>query len=181
MSSTQILIPAAIVATLALAAGIALSDEEFYERVTRDIAPVKNSTYATECGSCHFAYPAGLLPAASWERIMTGLASHFGDNAELPADTAAQIRQYLVANAADRAGIGRSVGFSRYDTARTPPLRITETPYFMAKHRELPRRAVQDNPEVKSLSRCDACHTRSAQGSFSESEIRVPGFGRWDD
>jgi hypothetical protein len=181
MSLRQIPIPATVVVTPVLAAGIALSNEEFYGRVTRDIAPVKNSTYAAECGRCHFAYPPGLLPAASWERIIARLASLFGDNAELPADTAARMRLYLVANAADRTGIGRSVGLFRYDSLRTPPLRITETPCFMSKHNELPRRAVQDHPQVQSLRRCDACHTRSAQGSFSESEIRVPGFGRWDD
>jgi len=187
MKPAKILLPAGALAALGLAAGIALSDdrgklgEQLYERVSRDIAPVHSPSYAQECGSCHFAYPPGLLPAASWQRIMDRLTDHFGDNAELSADTAAEIREYLLVNAADRAGIGRSAGFSRYDTGWAPPLRITETPYFMAKHRELPRRIVQDNPQVRSLSRCDACHTGAAEGSFSERGIRIPGVGRWDD
>ncbi|MCC6543576.1 MAG: hypothetical protein IT392_03630 [Nitrospirae bacterium] len=35
--------------------------------------------------------------------------------------------------------------------------------------------------EVKSLINCNACHTRAAAGSYDELEIKIPGFGRWDD
>ncbi|MGD2083255.1 MAG: diheme cytochrome c [Chromatiales bacterium] len=177
---------ALIITTLAglgLAGGLALSDDdrygEWYERVARDVAPVSNASYAEECGSCHLAYPPGLLPAPSWQRIMDGLADHFGENAELLPATAAEIRAYLNANAAGRSFGGRP-GFA----ARLPvqaPLRITETAYFRAKHHELPRRAVQDNPEVGSFSRCTACHAGAADGSFNEHAVRVPGFGRWED
>ena len=34
--------------------------------------------YTQECGSCHMAYPAGLLKAASWQQIMRGLKTHYG-------------------------------------------------------------------------------------------------------
>jgi hypothetical protein len=42
----------------------------------------KYPLYKDECGSCHFAYPPTMLPAASWERVMAGLGAHFGDNAD---------------------------------------------------------------------------------------------------
>ena len=39
--------------------------------------------YAQECAACHMAYPPGLLPAASWHRIMGRLERHFGSEASL--------------------------------------------------------------------------------------------------
>jgi hypothetical protein len=126
--------------------------------------------YQTECGSCHLAYPPGLLPARSWEALMDGLADHFGDNAELPAADAAAIRDYLVGHAGDR----------RVRGDRTP-LRITETRYFRHKHDEVPPRLVRDNPEVGSFSNCQACHRKAEAGSFDEHTVNIPGYGRWDD
>ena len=61
------------------------------------------------------------------------------------------------------------------------PLRISETPYFIKKYNELTRKMVQDNPEVVSISRCEACHTKTDTGSFSEREILIPGSGAWED
>jgi len=46
-----------------------------------DFAPLADPLYRSECGDCHMPYPAGLLPAASWRRIMNGLEDHFGDHA----------------------------------------------------------------------------------------------------
>jgi hypothetical protein len=31
-----------------------------------------------ECAACHSAYPPGMLPAASWQRVMANLPRHFG-------------------------------------------------------------------------------------------------------
>jgi len=28
---------------------------------------------------------------------------------------------------------------------------------------------------------CDSCHTKAGSGSFSESGIIIPGYGRWED
>ena len=39
--------------------------------------------WRTECSSCHIAYPARALPAASWKKIMSGLDKHFGVDASL--------------------------------------------------------------------------------------------------
>ncbi len=36
-----------------------------------------------ESPACHTAYPPGLLPAASWRRIMGGLDRHYGSDASL--------------------------------------------------------------------------------------------------
>ncbi|KAA5596245.1 hypothetical protein [Blastochloris sulfoviridis] len=65
------------------------------------VPPVNDPVVAKECASCHMLYPAGLLPARSWTALMASLKDHFGDNAELDADTAKRITDYLVANSAD--------------------------------------------------------------------------------
>lgn len=167
---------------LALSNVVMADDESHSLRVkSADVAPVRDARYARECGSCHFAYPPGLLPARSWQKLMGNLADHFGDNAELPQEDAAAITDYLVKNAADRSNYRRSVKIDDSLSARQMPVRITQVPYIVSKHREIPARLVADNPKVRSLSQCAACHTKAEAGSFSESEINVPGYGRWED
>jgi hypothetical protein len=139
------------------------------------------TSYVKECGACHIAYPAEFLPARSWEKLLTTLDDHFGENAELAAEDTQAIRGYLSANAADSSGSRRGQKMLRGVRPQDTPLRITELSYFKNDHDEIPRRKSIDNPEVKSMSRCNACHTRAAEGSFSEREIMIPGFGKWDD
>ena len=45
------------------------------------------AAYTLECASCHTAYPPGMLPARSWERLMAGLDRHYGSDASLDAKT----------------------------------------------------------------------------------------------
>lgn len=146
-----------------------------------DVAPATLPLYQQECGSCHFAYQPGLLPAASWQRLMNGLSDHFGDNAELAAPERDAIRNYLLYNAADRAREYRAVKIARSLHPEEAPLRITEIPYIVRKHREIPPAFIEGNTQIGSLSNCNACHTRAETGSYSEREINIPGHGRWDD
>jgi Dihaem cytochrome c len=145
-----------------------------------DLMPANYAPYQQECGSCHFAYQPGLLPAASWWKIMDGLADHFGENAELDADTGKQLRDYLTANAADRVNSGRSPGIVN-SLRGSAPLRITDTPYFRRQHHEIPIRMVKNNPQVGSFSRCDVCHVGANEGSYDEDSVRIPGMERWED
>ena len=179
------------VSSLTLVAGAGLviggEDEERgawgqrWREARLDVAPAGNAQYGEECGACHFAYQPGLLPARSWQRLMGNLAHHFGENAELaPGDTTA-LTQYLMANAADTSAYKRSAGMAASLAPDAAPLRITGTRYFQRKHDEVPRAAVQNNPKVGSLSNCDACHANAEKGSYSEHEVRIPGYGRWDD
>jgi hypothetical protein len=145
------------------------------------VAAADNPVYREECGSCHMAYPPGLLPAASWDRIMNGLNDHFGDNAGLDAATKTEITRYLTEHSADGSAYRHSRRLLRTLAPDSIPLRITQTPYIRHEHNELPARVVVGNPDVRSLSNCNACHTQAEQGSFSESGIRIPGYGNWDD
>ncbi|MEO8544135.1 MAG: diheme cytochrome c [Burkholderiaceae bacterium] len=119
--------------------------------------------YQQECGSCHLAYPPGLLPASSWRRIMSGLDQHFGSDASLDAAMAQQIGAWLQAHG----GTTKNV-----DTA-PPQDRITRSAWFERKHRRMPT-AVWQHASVKSAANCVACHTGAAQGDFDEHRLRFP-------
>ena len=118
--------------------------------------------YVQECGSCHVAFPPGLLPAASWQRLMDGLARHYGSDATLDAAMARTLSGWL----ASHAGSGKRAASVPKDD------RITQGPWFVNEHREV--RSVIGGAQVKSASDCAACHTRAADGSYREREIRIP-------
>ncbi len=145
------------------------------------VAPVENQLYLEECGSCHFPYQPGLLPARSWIKVMAGLEDHFDENAELLEEDAKILTDYLMKNAADDAHYKRSKKIMSSLRSSEAPIRVSKTPYFINKHNELTRNMVQENPKVGSYSKCQACHTKADSGSFSESEILIPGFGAWED
>ena len=155
--------------------------DEYWER-TRDVAAVTNPVYKEECGSCHMAYPPGLLPTRSWEKMMAGLEDHFGENAELDSATTTELTRFLIENSADaEPQYRRSRHITRDLSTESVPLRITELAYFRHEHDEIPARLVTANPKVNSFSNCNACHQKAELGSFSEREIMIPGYGKWDD
>lgn len=138
--------------------------------------------YNEECGGCHLAYPPRLLPGVSWQANMRGLNDHFGENAELDAETATQILQYLNDNSADqRSQRAKARMDKQLQKLGHVPLRITELPWFERQHDEIPRRMTLDNPKLGSFSRCDACHQEADRGKFNEHRVSIPGFGRWRD
>lgn len=128
------------------------------------LPPATNAAWNAECGSCHVAYPPGLLPAPSWRAVMAGLDRHFGTDATIDAPTAAAIEAFLVTNA----GRDRSPS-----PAAGPILRITETRWFRHEHDEVAPAKFR-SPEVKGASNCGACHLNADSGRFSEREIRIP-------
>jgi hypothetical protein len=124
------------------------------------VPPVRDTMVLKECGSCHMAFPPALLPAASWDRIMNGLADHFGEDASLPADKAAAVRAYLTANA------GTLRPYMRWVAPEGAPLRITDNPAFRREHHFAPR--IWADPKVVTRSNCPACHTAAEKGLFEE-------------
>lgn len=162
--------------------GVNASENEHSRgKSSEDVAPVQNEQYIADCGSCHFAYQPGLLPARSWEKLLSGLGEHFGENAEVDPATLPPLREYLTANAGDRIGYGRSHKIIASINPNDTPLRITQTRYFMNKHQEIPPRVWEKNPKIGSLIRCETCHTKAQQGSFNEHEVQIPGVGRWEE
>jgi hypothetical protein len=119
--------------------------------------------YTLECASCHLAYPPGLLPAPSWQRLMGGLDQHYGSDASLDAATRQQISQWLQAHAGS------------YKRVREQPAedRITRAAWFDRKHREVDP-AVWKLASVKSPANCAACHTGADRGDFDDDRLRFP-------
>jgi hypothetical protein len=124
---------------------------------------VTNPVYNAECGSCHVAYPPALLPAGSWQAILSGLDKHFGTDATVDAKSLAALRTFLDANA----------GRDRRAGAGTASLRISETDWFRREHRKVPATTWQ-GAAVKSPANCAGCHTGAERGDYSERGIRVP-------
>jgi hypothetical protein len=110
--------------------------------------------YAQECGACHLAYPPGLLPRASWQRLLSGLDRHFGADASLDPATAASIARWLAANA-------RGQGDSP-----APADRITKSAWFLREHREAVDRLPGGAPV--RFPDCAACHSGAAQARFDD-------------
>lgn len=150
---------------------------------TKEIKPVSNQPYQSECGACHFAYQPGLLPAKSWGKLLAAnaLRKHFGVDAELETDTLKEIYDYAITNAADNSYYKRSRKIANATTNIDAPLRITELHYIDRKHRGIPEKMVKGNTGVKSLSFCDKCHTQAAQGVFDNDTVSIPNYPNWDD
>lgn len=132
------------------------------------VAPVKDPVVAKECSACHMLYPAGLLPARSWQAMMAGLKNHFGDNAELDDAIRKQITDYLVVNASDAKGRGGKL--LRDVSAGAAPLRISEMPWFLRKHDKKGRIAPDTLKRrgAKSAADCKACHQGAENGYFED-------------
>jgi len=139
----------------ALLAGVAQADSP--QRVT----PLPK--YQQECVACHVAYPPGMLPAASWKRIMGSLDKHFGTDASLDEASVREISGWLQTHA----------GTYKRVSEEPPQDRITRSQWFVRQHREVDPQ-IWKQAAVKSAANCAACHTAADKGSFRESEIQFP-------
>jgi len=126
--------------------------------------PVTDPIVQKECGACHMAFQPGFLPARSWSRMMDELADHFGEDASLPEDTRAIIRDYLATHAGDVVTAGRARKYMQWVAPGGTPQRMTENPDFLRKHR-FPD-SVWKDPKVVTKSNCPACHQGAERGSY---------------
>lgn len=136
-------------------------DEDRQDNKNCAAMPSAPATYALNCGACHMAYPAPLLPARSWTAIMGGLSSHFGATVAVNETDEPVIRQYLAANAADT-GSSRLGGQIMTGIGAATPERITELPYIRHAHEEL-------GQMPDTLRDCASCHDNAAVEGFRHS------------
>ena len=145
------------------------------------VKPVNNELYKNECGACHFAYQPGLLPSNSWNKMMDNLENHFNTDATLAAEDFKIIKNYLNKNSAEKAmEYKRSSRIVNSIRRGDIPESISKTPYMIRKHNEI-RPSLITQADVRGLFNCVACHTTAQKGIYSERDIRIPNFGRWDD
>jgi len=154
---------------------------DWYSYKKPGVAPVQNKLYINECAACHFAYQPGLLPSNSWKKMMAGLDNHFGVDATLLDEDFKAISKYLDDNSAQKAlAYKRSKKIARTMRNDGSIIAISKTPYFIKEHREIPKRFINQK-EVKGLFNCTACHTTAQKGIYSERDILIPNYGKWDD
>jgi len=145
-----------VITILALVSLPAFADDDHTLLITDQLT--KN-----ECSACHFAYPATMLPEASWQKIMEGLENHFGEDASLDAQSTQHITKYLVAQAGDSKL--RLSKFVRGLDAQNPIIRITETKYWIEKHPAIAKENLHS--ELAGLkASCAVCHLRADEGYF---------------
>ena len=146
-----------------------------------DVAPVNNQLYIKECGSCHFPYQAGLLPANAWNKMMTNLENHFNSDASLNEADLQTLTKYLNDNSAEKnMQYKRSNRIVSSLAKNQIPDSISTTPYMIKKHEDIRKDLITQN-EVKGLFNCMACHKTADKGIYGERDINIPNFGRWKD
>lgn len=130
--------------------------------------------YTDECTTCHIGYSPGFLPKRSWQLIMTKLENHFGQNAGVDEDDNVLITQYLTQFAADSTRTSKkSRLIARSIPGAVVPLRITETPFWIARHGAI-KAYIWKRQGVQSRARCDACHQDAAKSIFDEKTVKIP-------
>lgn len=143
------------------------------------IKPVDNTIYEKECGSCHFAYPAGLLPSSSWNKMMSNLDKHFGDDATVDEKTFQTLVSYLNENSAEK-----SMNYKRSrkiveNLNGNIPDSISKMPYMKKKHEDIKEHLITQK-EVKGMFNCTACHQNAKKGIFSDDDVNIPNYGKWE-
>ena len=173
-----VLIGSAILVTSVLSVPVVFSDDDRdeYRQRSVGVAAVSSPLYKEECGGCHMAYPPGLLPERSWKKVMSGLESHFGDNAELDANTAKTLSEFLYQHSAEKSDYRRSRKIMRTLRKDNTPIRISETPYIEHEHDEISDKLIKHNKEVNSLANCNACHSQAEKGLFDEDGVKIPAI-----
>ena len=171
-----------LLSTLLLSSIVFADDHSYFTKKSKSgVKAVTNELYLKECGSCHFAFQPGLLPKRSWTKMMNNLSDHFGSDATLEPEDHKALLVYLTDNAAENAvKYKRSRKILKSIAVDSTPAKITDVPYFVRKHRRIPKKMIMQE-EVGTLSNCTACHTTASKGVYSERAIKIPNYGRWDD
>ena len=132
-----------------------------------------NTVWREECGSCHGVFHPSLLPARSWQKMMAEQDQHFGSDLALDGPTSQAVQAFMVANAAEQQATEAAYKIGRSIPSDAAPQRITETPYWIRKHREMSA-ADWANPLVKSKANCAACHNDADAGTFEDGAMLIP-------
>lgn len=132
-----------------------------------------NAQWREECGSCHGVFHPSLLPARSWQKMMAEQDQHFGTDLALDEPTTKAVLAFLVANAAEAQATEAAYKIGQSIPTGAAPQRITETPYWIRKHRDISA-ADWANPLVKSKTNCAACHSDADAGTFEDGAMQVP-------
>jgi Dihaem cytochrome c len=171
-----------LVAALLGALPAAATQELFYKESAdsrNGFLAARDETYIKECGACHFAYSPGMLPARSWEKHLSRLDQHYGENVNINPDALVRLRAYLTSNAADRSPYEGSKYLMERIEPNMTPQRVTFVPHLATHHRViLEVLKINTKVKVRTLTNCDACHQKAIDGSYGHDELMIPGLSR---
>ena len=132
-----------------------------------------SALWREECGSCHFAFHPTLLPERSWRAIFEQQHEHFGDDLDLENDTYQELLDFHVQNAAESKLSEPAHKVLLFEDPTSVPLRVTETKYWKHKHEDI-EEIYWKSKKVKAKGNCTACHLDAKQGTFEDSDMRLP-------
>lgn len=159
-----------IVATLTFP-WLALADDG-HHKGAKALVPVVNEGYQKRCGTCHFAYPPGLLPAKSWLKVIDRPNAHPGGDFALEARTKAEVKSFLVKNSAENSPAKWSKKILA-SLGGAAPVRISEIAYIKDKHHEITP-DVFARKTIGSRANCIACHKGAESGLFDDDKTVIP-------
>lgn len=134
------------------------------------MAPLaQNDAWQKECAGCHLDYHPSILPARSWEVLLSGQHEHFGEDLALDDDTLRVLRDYALARPAEKHATPLAWKIDSTTPPASAPLRVTETAYWKRRHAEL---GAADWVRVRKFA-CDGCHLDAKAGTFLPGAIRV--------
>ena len=106
-------------------------------------------------------------------RLMAGLDDHFGEDASLPAEPGAARSRPFSTAMPPRPGTPRPRAASPC-VGPSEPLRITATPFWIAKHAGIARRRPSPRAPVGPRPTASACHRTPLSGRFDDQAIAMP-------
>ncbi|WP_415406951.1 cytochrome b/b6 domain-containing protein [Sulfurovum sp. CS9] len=128
--------------------------------------------FYNECGDCHKVYPPYMLPKRSWQKIMSSLDNHRGEEiteANITKSQQASILEFLTQNAAETSKREAAVKVM-HSLGERRPKNITKTPYWRETHKDIPK-SVYKQKKIKDKSNCIACHKDFDQGIMDDMNI----------
>ena len=135
--------------------------KDWYESRNPGVSAVKLQQYNELCGSCHFAYQPGLLPATSWAEIVTNFDDHFGKILKLSSVEKRAMARFLLDNSAGHFNDEISNKILQSFNYESIVKRITQTPYFKERHSQF-----DSSVSSASAGQCDKCHQDAMHGKY---------------
>lgn len=166
---------AALIAALVLSGGtFTVTSLSTHKPGRMPVAKI-NPLVDEECSACHMLFHPSLLPAKDWDVVTATLENHYGEDASLGQGATTEIRNWLMANAAETADTRPAHVFTLPRNTAGLPGAITDTPYWKHRHEELLEDAnLFNRKSIRSKSNCIACHKDAKSGLFSPFEINIP-------
>jgi hypothetical protein len=138
----------------------------------KELQKVVNEAYKKNCGTCHFAYQPGLLPARSWGKILDEPGGHPGGMLTIEKNAKREIKNYLVDNSAEKSSGKRSRKILA-SIGNSTPTKISETPYIKEKHRKI-KQEIFMQKSIGSRGNCSACHKSAEKGIYDDDDVVIP-------